>query len=163
MVILRKISNSIDIANNFIGRIFLWAIVPMTILPVIEIIMRRFLGSPTIWSFEVITQIYGAYFMMVAAYGLLFKSHVSIDIFTSKISKKKQRFLEIVGYAVFFFPFVIICLWKSFLYALESWQMMETSWSAFAPPLYPIKTVMFVAFLLLLMQGISEIIKKYTS
>ena len=133
---------------------------PLTLLSVLEIVMRRFFGSPTIWSFEVITQTYGLYFMMVAAYGLLHKSHVSIDIFTMNLPEKKRAVLDLIGYIIFFFPFTIICLWKSLLYAADSWSMWETSWSAFAPPLFPIKTVMAITFFLLVIQGISDSLKK---
>lgn len=160
MMKAKKITNYIDLISEWTGRIFIWAIVPLTLLSVFEIIMRRFLGSPTIWSFEVITQIYGMYFMMVAAYGLLYNSHVAIDIFTMNLSEKKRAILDLIGYLIFFFPFTIICLWKSYLYAAESWSMWETSWSAFAPPLYPIKTVMVITFILLILQGISESFKK---
>jgi len=149
----------IDKITEWSGKTAIWAIVPLTLLSVFEIVVRRFFGSPTIWSFEVITQIYGFYFMAVAAYGLLHRSHVSIDIFTMYLSPKLRSFIEIIGYLVFFFPFTIVCFWKSYLYAYESWSMNETSWSAFAPPLYPIKTIMVISFLLLIIQGLSELIK----
>ncbi|MCK9230961.1 MAG: TRAP transporter small permease subunit [Syntrophales bacterium] len=159
-VYLNKVTRLIDSVSEWTGRIFIWLIVPLTLLSVFEIIMRRFFGSPTIWSFEVITQTYGIYFMIVASYGLLHKSHVAIDIVTMHMFEAKRAVLDLIGYFVFFFPFTIVCFWKSFLYALESWSMWETSWSAFAPPLYPIKSFMALAFLLLIIQGISEVIKK---
>lgn len=157
----RTLISILDNVSEWSGRIMIWAIIPLTLLSVFEIIMRRFFGSPTLWSFEVITQIYGLYFMMVAAYGLLHGSHVSIDIFTMQLKPKTRATLELTGYFIFFFPFTFICFWKSLFYAIESWSMRETSWSAFAPPLYPIKTVIVVAFLLLIIQGISESIKKF--
>jgi TRAP-type mannitol/chloroaromatic compound transport system permease small subunit len=160
MVSLHKISRLFDKISEWTGRIFIWIIVPITLLSVFEVIMRRFFGSPTIWSFEVITHCFGLYFMMVAAYGLLHNQHVAIDIVTMYLSKKARAILELIGYIIFFFPFTVICLWKSYLYAAESWSMWETSWSAFAPPLYPIKTVIPIAFSLLLLQGISELIKR---
>ena len=157
---LQKISDVFDKISEWVGRIFIWCIVPITLLSVLEIIMRRFFGSPTIWSFETVTQIYGLYFMMVAGYALLHGSHVSIDIVTMYLSKKTRTLVDLISYLIFFFPFIITCLWKSYLYAAESWGMRETSWSAFAPPLYPLKAVMTIAFALLLMQGISEFVKK---
>lgn len=160
MGILYKISRLFDQVSEWTGRLFIWAIVPITLLSVFEIIMRRFFGSPTIWSFEVITQSFGLYFMIIAAYGLLHNQHVAIDIVTMYLSNKTRAKLELIGYIIFFFPFIFICLWKSCLYAAESWSMWETSWSAFAPPLYPIKTVIPIAFGLLLLQGLSEVIKR---
>ena len=160
MTYLKKIVSVIDVTISWTGKIFIWAIIPLTLLSVFEIIMRRFFGSPTIWSFELITQTYGMYFMLVAAYGLLNHSHVSIDILTMKFGKTTRNILDLIGYFVFFFPFTTVCFWKSYHYALDSWMVRETSWSAFAPPLYPIKTVIAISFLLLIIQGVSESIKK---
>ncbi len=97
--------------------------------------------------------------MVVAGFGLLYGSHVSVDVFTMILSKKKKAVLSIISYVVFFFPFCIICVWQGYLFAATSWAMKETTWSVFAPPVYPVKTVILISFSLLLLQGISECIK----
>ena len=155
-----KIVALIDSISEWTGRIFCWVIVPLVLLTVMEVILRRFLDSPTIWSFEVLKQLYGLHFMIVAAYGLLYGSHVSVDLFTIMLSKKKRAVLDMISYIVFFFPFTIVCIWQGYSFAATSWAMKETSWSVFAPPLYPIKTVIMVSFILLFLQGISEFIKR---
>jgi TRAP-type mannitol/chloroaromatic compound transport system permease small subunit len=160
MNIAKKISKFCDTISEWTGRIFSWVIVPLVLLTVMEVILRRFLGSPTIWSFEVLKQLYGLHFMIVAAFGLLYGSHVSVDAFTALLPKKKRAILDIIGYVLFFFPFVIVCIWQGYSFAATSWSMKETTWSVFAPPVYPIKTVIMITFILLLIQGISEIIKR---
>jgi TRAP-type mannitol/chloroaromatic compound transport system permease small subunit len=155
-----KLAKFCDTINEWIGRIFSWVIVFLVLLTVMEVVLRRFLGAPTIWSFEVLNQLYGFHFMIVAGYGLLYGSHVSVDIFTVLLSKKKQAILDLISYALFFFPFIFVCIWQGYFFASRSWAMKETSWSVFSPPLYPIKTVIIVCFSLLLIQGISEVIKK---
>jgi TRAP-type mannitol/chloroaromatic compound transport system permease small subunit len=156
----KKISGFCDTINEWIGRIFSWVIVPLVLLTVMEVIMRRFLGTPTIWSFEVLKQLYGLHFMIVAGYGLLYGSHVAVDVFTMVLSKRKKAILDLVSYLLFFFPFVIVCIWQGYSFAARSWEMKETTWSVFAPPVYPVKTVIIIAFILLLIQGISEVIKR---
>jgi TRAP-type mannitol/chloroaromatic compound transport system permease small subunit len=160
MNIAKKISKFCDTISEWTGRIFAWVIVPLVLLTVMEVILRRFLGSPTIWSFEVLKQLYGLHFMIVAAFGLLYGSHVSVDVFTALLPKKKKAILDIIGYVLFFFPFVIVCIWQGYSFAVTSWAMKETTWSVFAPPVYPIKTVILCTCILLLIQGISEIIKR---
>jgi TRAP-type mannitol/chloroaromatic compound transport system permease small subunit len=98
--------------------------------------------------------------MIVAGFGLLYGSHVSVDVFTMSLSAKKKAVLDIISYIVFFFPFVIVCMWQGYSFAARSWEMKETTWSVFAPPVYPIKTVILVSFILLFIQGISEVIKR---
>ena len=156
----RKIMGVCDAINEWTGRIFSWVIVPLVLLTVMEVILRRFFGSPTIWSFEVLKQLYGLHFMIVAGFGLLYGSHVSVDVFTMALSKEKKAILDIVSYVIFFFPFIIVCIWQGYSFAERSWAMKETTWSVFAPPVYPIKTVIIISFILLLIQGVSEIIKR---
>jgi TRAP-type mannitol/chloroaromatic compound transport system permease small subunit len=97
--------------------------------------------------------------MLVAAYGLLAKSHVSIDIVSGRFSKKTQAVLSLICYLLMYFPFIIVFFYYGLSYAINSWQMLEKSWSIWGPPLYPIKTVIPITAAMLLLQGISEVIK----
>jgi len=150
----------LDSLSDWTGKIFAWVIVPLTLLVVYEVITRRFLNAPTIWSFEVITQLFGFHFMILAAYGLLYKAHVSVDFLSSRWSERTRAIVEMAGYLIFFFPFLTIALWHGTLFALKSWSIGETSSSYFHPPLYYIKTVIPIAIFLLILQGVSEFIKK---
>lgn len=98
--------------------------------------------------------------MLVAAYGLLYKAHVRIDLFVMRGSKRTQEMLDLICYFILFFPFVIVILSHGIVYAIESWSTWETSWSTWGPPLYPSKTVIPITAFLLLIQGISDVIKK---
>ena len=157
---MKKLVRFLDSINEWTGKIFCWLVVPLVLLTVMEVILRRFLGSPTIWSFEVLKQIYALHFMIVAGFGLRYGSHVSVDIFTMMLSNRARAILDLISYLVFFFPFCIVCIWQGYSFAATSWAMKETSWSVFAPPLYPVKTVIVVTFILLAIQGISECIKR---
>ena len=90
MNFLKKIGKSFDTLNNFIGTFFGTIIVLLVVLTVMEVILRKFLNSPTIWSFEVLKQLFAVYFMMTAAYGLLKGSHVSVDIFSRLLSERSE-------------------------------------------------------------------------
>jgi TRAP-type mannitol/chloroaromatic compound transport system permease small subunit len=157
---VKKLVKLLDSISEWTGRIFGWLIVPLVLLTVMEVILRRFLNAPTIWSFEVLKQLYALHFMIVAAFALLYRSHVSVDVFTMMLSEKTKAILDIITYIIFFFPFCIVCSWQGYAFAARSWAMKETSWSVFAPPLYPIKTVIAITFILLILQGISEVIKR---
>ena len=98
--------------------------------------------------------------MIVAGYTLLHKAHVSIDIVYEKFSQRTKAILDVITYSVFFFPFLLVVLYEGIKYAANSWKIAETSWSAFAPPLYPIKTVIPITAALLLIQGASIFIRR---
>lgn len=150
----------IDVFNEWVGKIFSWAIIALTLLAVIEVIERVVFNSPSVWGFEVTTQIFGFYFMVIAGYGLLYGSHVSIDVATHYLSPRKRAIVDIVAYLIFFFPFTLVCIWNGYFFAAKSWAIKETSMSVWGGPVYPIRTVIFVAFILLFLQGVSEVAKK---
>jgi TRAP-type mannitol/chloroaromatic compound transport system permease small subunit len=154
-------TKKIDGINDWIGKIFSYLVLPLTALIVFEVITRRFFDAPTIWTFELSNFLFGAHFMLVAAYGLLYKAHVSIDLVSMKFSKRNQEKLQLFCYFTMFFPFVLTILYYGIIFAKDAWAMWETSWSVWGPPLYPIKTVIPITALLLLLQGISEVVKKF--
>jgi TRAP-type mannitol/chloroaromatic compound transport system permease small subunit len=158
--LVRRFLYFLDEINGWTGRIFSWTIVVISLLVVTEVIMRRFLNSPTIWNFEVVKQLYGFYFMILAGYTLLNRGHVAVDLIHEKLKLRNQAILNAISYIIFFFPFCVIMLKEGITFANTSWQMKETSWSVFAPPLYPIKTVIPVAAFLLLIQGLSIFIRQ---
>lgn len=159
MKILKSIEKSIDKLNDTVGTVFGVIITLLVVLTVMEVILRKFFNSPTIWSFEVLKQLFALYFMITAAYGLLKGSHVAVDIFTRLMPPKWKAGISIFNYIIFFFPFCSVGLWYGYTYAAKSWSIHEHSWSVFAPALYPIKTVIPITFALLLLQGVSEVIK----
>lgn len=149
-----------DSISEWTGVVFSYLVLPLTVLIVFEVITRRFFDAPTIWTFELSNFLYGSHFMLVAAYGLLHNSHVSIDLVSSRFSKRTQGILHLICYFTMFFPFLIVILYYGIGFAADAWSMLETSWSVWGPPLYPIKTVIPVTAGLLILQGISDVIKK---
>ncbi len=155
---LLGLSKKIDTLSTWTGIVFSYLMIPLTLCVVYEVVTRS-LQHPTIWTFEMSNFFYGAHFMLVAAYGLLMKSHVSIDLVSSRYSRKTQAICSLICYACMYFPFIAVFTYFGFEYSYNSWGMLENSWSAWGPPLYPIKTVIPLTAVLLLLQGISEVIK----
>ncbi len=158
---MKSILKKIDAFSDAVGKTFSWIIIVLILLVVMEVILRRLFNSPTTWSFEVTIQLYALHFMIVAGYALLHRSHVTIDILYEKFNKRTQAIIDVVSYLIFFFPFMLVVLYQGTKYAKESWLIRETSWSVFAPPLYPIKSVIPIMALLLLIQGLSVLIRQF--
>lgn len=145
--------------NEWTGRIFSWMVAVLTIIVVFEVVLRYLFNSPTVCNFEITKQLYGFYFMILAGYALLHGSHVSVDILYTHLSKRSKAIVDIISYIIFFFPFCIVILIYGTCFALDSWGDLETSWSACGCPLYPIKTIVSVSFLLITIQGVAIFIK----
>ena len=157
---MKKILNFIDNINEWTGRLFSWVIAVLLILVVLEVILRRFFHSPTIWHIEVTVQLYAFNFMIVAAFTLLHKAHVSIDILYTKFSERTKAILDVITYSIFFFPFFFILLHQGIKYAAKSWAIYERTWSACRLPVYPIKTVIPLMAFLVILQGVTIFVRK---
>ena len=157
---MEKIIKFIDNINEWVGRIFSFIVVVLTILVVLEVIMRKFFNHPTIWSFDITIQLYGCHFMILGGYTLLHRGHVSIDIFSQKFSEKTQAFFEVICYIVFFFPFWLVVLSLGIRFAGMSWKIYETGIGIFPIPLYIIKTIIPLSALLICLQGLSDFWRK---
>ena len=142
------------------GKIFAWFIIPMAGGLAYEVFARRFFNSPTIWAYELTYQLYGSHFMLGAAYTLYKGKHIRTDLFYEKFSVKRQGWVDAVLYLFFFFPGIIFFFLAGWDEALHAWEIKELSDATpLRPPLYPFKTVIPVTAVLLLLQGVSELLK----
>ncbi len=160
MEALKRYIKTINSINEWTGKIFCLVIIPLVLITIFEVVMRKFFNRPTIWVFETSNQLYGLHFMLGAAYALLHGSHVNVDVFYRHLSPKGKAIIDIIGFLIFFFPFCLIIIWKGIEFASLSWAMRETSQSVFHPVLYPIKTVIPITGFLLALQGSTIFIKK---
>lgn len=154
-----KIVKYIDAISEWTGKIASWSSVVIVIIVCIEVIARKFFNHPTIWSFEATKQLYAFLFLMVAAFTLLHNAHVGVDVLCVRFSKKTNAILTVINYILFFFPFILVLIYEGTKFAAVSWATHETTMDALAAPLYPIRTVIPVAFLLLLIQGCAQFIR----
>jgi len=157
---LQKFVNRIDSISEWSGKIFSWISLPLVLFMAYDVIMRYLFQAPTRWAYETTWMLYGALFILGGAYGLKHKLHVRVDILYNRWSPRSQAIFDLIIYLVIFFPVFYILIKHSLIYAYYSWEVWETSYiSYWQPPVYPIKTVMFVGFVLFALQGIAEFIR----
>ena len=160
MEIIKKYVKAVNIMNEWIGRVDAFIIIPLVLITVYEVVMRKFFNSPTIWVFETSNQLYAMLFMLGLGFALLRGSHVNIDIFYRFLSPKGKAIADAIAFVVFFFPFCLSVLWFGTLFAAQSWEIFEVSQSVLRIPLFPIKTIIPVMALTLLLQGTAIFIKR---
>ena len=160
MDFLRKTVKFIDTVSEWTAKIACWLIIPLVLGTVYDVFMRYLFKAPTKWAYELSWMEYGAFFLLGGAYGLLHAYHIRVDIFYKKLSERAQATFDAIMYLIIFFPVFYILIAHGSTYAAYSWSIGEHSYlSYWQPPVYPIKTVMPVAFLLFGMQGIAEFIR----
>jgi TRAP-type mannitol/chloroaromatic compound transport system permease small subunit len=153
----------IDVIDGFSGRtgtLFAWLILPLMGGLTYEVVARYLFDAPTIWAFDVTYMLYGTHFMLGAGYTLLRGAHIRTDLLYEKYSERKKGIVDAVAYLFFFFPGLLFLLISGLEEAMHAWRIRELSeQTAWRPPLYPFKTVVPVAAALLLVQGVSELLK----
>ena len=150
---------AIDRFTTFIGRLFAWTIVGLTLLISWEVFSRYFLNHPHPWALDAQIMLYGVLFMMAGAYTLAHQGHVRGDVLYCSLSPRTQAGIDLVLFVFFYLPGVLALTWAGWTYANESLAIRENTFSPDPLPLYPFKFVIPVAGFLLLLQGIVEILR----
>jgi TRAP-type mannitol/chloroaromatic compound transport system permease small subunit len=151
---------AIDTLNKWIAYVVAWLIVPLILGMVYEVVARKLFTAPTIWAYDLSRMLYGAHFMLGAAYVLSRGLHIRSDFLYRDWSVKTQARVDLVAYLVFFFPTLLLFTWVSYEYALKSVITGERSTeTAMMPLLGPIKSCIPITAALLTLQGISEVLK----
>jgi len=157
---MQKLLLTVDRLSTFVGKIFSWLIVSLTLMITWEIFSRYALDSPHDWAFDGMLQMYGTLFMMAGAYTLSKNNMVRGDVLYGFFPPRLQASLDLTLYFIFFLPGVCALIWAGYLYAGDSWAIWEHSGiTANGPPVYHFKTVIPVAGSFLLLQGIVEMIR----
>lgn len=155
---LDRIAAGIDQISIWSGKIVSWLIFPMFLVLFYEVMVRKF-WQPTIWANDVATMCYGAHFFLAAAYTLYLQKHIRTDFISQRWSLKTQVRMDIAQYLLLFLPGMIMFTWLSWDFAEESWELGERLMTTWRPPAYWYKTVIPVSAALLVLQGLSEVIK----
>ena len=155
----QKILHTADHISTWVGKAAAWLIVILMVVVCAEVFKRYALNAPTAWIFDVNNMLYGTLFMLGGAYTLAHDGHVRGDFFYGNLKPRTQAWLDLVLYIVFFLPGILALTWAGWTYFNESLAMREQTFNATPIPLYPFKFVIPVAGAIVLMQGLSEILR----
>ena len=157
---MQKLLLFIDKVSTFVGHAFSWLIIALTALISWEVFSRYVLDNPHAWAFDAMIMLYGTLFMMSGAYTLSKNGHVRGDVLYGFFEPRTQATLDLILYFLFFIPGVVALTYAGYFYAAESWAINEHSnITADGPPVYPFKTVIPLAGIFLLAQGVVEIVR----
>jgi TRAP-type mannitol/chloroaromatic compound transport system permease small subunit len=158
---VEKVERLLQIADRistWAGKTCAWLIIILMCVVCVEVFKRYILNAPTAWIFDLDNMLYGTLFMMCGAYTLSQDAHVRGDFLYSSMKPRTQATLDLVLYIAFFIPGVIALVYAGYDYAAYSWSINEHSnVTAEGPPVYQFKTVIPVAGVLVMIQGLAEI------
>ncbi|RYX95234.1 MAG: TRAP transporter small permease subunit [Comamonadaceae bacterium] len=155
-----KLSRAIDWLNTLIGKYVIWLIFASTVISAVNAIVRKAFSISSNAYLEVQWYLFAASFMLAAGYTLLNNEHVRVDVVASRFSRRTQMIMDAIGFAVFLIPVCLVLIWFGTPVVVNAIQSGETSGNAGGLIRWPVYLVMPVGFTLLLLQGISEFIKR---
>ena len=160
MKLLLKFSNAVDGLNTLIGKYVIWLILASTVISGVNAAVRKAFNVSSNAYLEVQWYLFAASFLIAAGYTLLQNEHVRIDVIASRLSKRGQMWVDIIGFSVFLTPVCIAILYYGVPFFLKGLYSGEVSGNAGGLIRWPVYAMIPLGFGLLLLQGWSELIKR---
>ncbi len=157
---LLKLSAAIDRFSTFVGKTLSWLILAMVLVSAGNAVARKFFDASSNAWLELQWYLFSVVFLCCAGYALLCKEHIRIDIVAGHLSDRANQRIALFGHIFFLMPLCAIMLYESWPYLMESIRINEHSSNAGGLLRWPVKLAMIAGFALLLLQGLSEIIKQ---
>lgn len=165
MHILRQFSALVDGLNDRIGVVIRWLALLMVLVGAVSAVIRYF-GRSQGWTLnltpatEMQWYLFSMIFLLGAAYGLNHDVHVRVDVMYERMSPRVQAWIDLCGTLLFLLPFSVLMLYVSFPAVSSSWSVREMSPDPGGLPRWPIKMLILVSFALLVLQGLSQLVKQ---
>jgi len=160
MQALLSLSRAIDRLNAFIGKYCIWLIFAATFISAANAVVRKAFNTSSNAFLEVQWYLFAWSFLIAAGYTLLHREHVRIDVVNSRLSKKTQVWIDIIGFAFFLTPLCIVILVLSTPEVIQKYTSGEISGNAGGLIRWPVWVAIPLGITLLMLQGWSELIKR---
>ncbi len=157
---LLRLARFIDALNERVGQLVCWLVLAAVLISSGNAAFRYvFNNSSNAWL-ELQWYLFSAIFLFGSGYALLHHAHVRIDIFSSRLSKRTQTWIDILGTLFFLLPMALLILYLSFPVAIRAFVSNEMSSNSGGLPVWPARFMIPIGFTLLILQGVSELIKR---
>ena len=157
---LLAFSRAVDATTVRLGRMVAWLLVVAIVISTVNAIIRKvFDASSNAWL-EAQWMLFGAVFLLCASWTLQANEHIRIDIVNGTLSKKTRNVIELVGHVFFLLPMTLVLMWTALPFFTKSYIGNEQSFSAGGLPQWPAKFLILAGFVVLFVQGLSELIKR---
>ena len=153
---LKKFFGWIEKISEWIGKFGSWLTVVLMLAITYDVVLRYGFDAPTEWSYDISYMVGGSLYLLGIAWVLRDDGNIRVDIISSLFSKKTQLIMNMFFTVVLFFPMAIMLFKVSLYRAIFSWRILEkASYTIWYPPIYPLRTVVSIAFLIWLLQGVA--------
>jgi TRAP-type mannitol/chloroaromatic compound transport system permease small subunit len=157
---LLNLSRGIDAGTRWIGKRLAWLILVAVVVSAVNAIIRKAFDMSSNSWLELQWLLFSVVFLMCSSWTLLDNEHIRIDIINNMMPKKARDIIDVIGHAFFLLPLTIVMIITGVPFFLRSFYLNEQSGNAGGLPQWPAKSLIMIGFAMLLVQGISELIKR---
>jgi len=158
---LLKLSGLIDALTERVGKTLIWLVLVVTLIAAANAVMRYTINYSSNAFLEIQWYLFSAIFLLGAGYTLMRNEHVRIDLIAGRLSRRGQAWIDIFGIIFFLLPMAIAVMYLSWPIFLLALQNNEQSSNAGGLVVWPVRLLVPIGFFLLVIQGISELIKRF--
>jgi TRAP-type mannitol/chloroaromatic compound transport system permease small subunit len=156
-----RLLNFIDKLSGWTSAAGIWMVPLLSVTVFYDVFMRYIFKDPTFWGYETSWMLYSANFLLGLGYALREGAHVRVDIVVNQFPYRVKVALELF-FIIILLLFCCVALWHGSKYAFSAWKLKEGSHlTMWAPPVYPIKTLIPVAFLIFGLQSLAESVRRF--
>jgi TRAP-type mannitol/chloroaromatic compound transport system permease small subunit len=158
--LLLRLSGLIDALNEHVGKLAYWLVLVAVLVSTGNAIVRYSINMSSNSWLEIQWYLFSAVFLFCSGYTLLHNQHVRIDVISGRMSKRVQTWIDILGTIFFLLPMATAIMWMSWPVFVDAFRHDEISTNAGGLVVWPARLMVPVGFLLLVLQGLSELIKR---
>jgi len=157
---LLKISRGIDAFTRWLGKRLAWLILVAVIVSALNASVRKIFDTSSNSWLELQWVLFSIVFLLCSSWTLLDNEHIRIDIVNNLLPKQVRNSIDVIGHAFFLMPLCIVMIITGGPFFMRSVEINEQSGNAGGLPQWPAKSLIIIGFIMLLVQGISELIKR---
>ena len=157
---MMKFLRWIDYFSDFIGRVCSYLLLAMVLVVCFDVMSRYLFNAPTSWAYDATLHLYSISFLLGGAWVLKMKAHIKVDVLYNLFSPRTRSIINLIAYLLLLSPLCYFLFKDGVVYAYNSWRLAEVSRSSpLHEPIWPLKTFIPIAFLLLWLQGMAEVVR----
>jgi TRAP-type mannitol/chloroaromatic compound transport system permease small subunit len=157
---LARLCGAIDRLNTWVARFWGASILFVTFAILYEVTARGLFGQATLWANETTVYLSAVTYLLAGGYALLRRGHVRIDLLYGTLSPRPRLVADVVGFAFFAF-YVLALIWVGSQMAWTSFLQSEATGTPWNPPIWPVKMAIPIAGVLLLLQGVVNLLRDF--
>lgn len=157
---LLNLSRVIDVVTRWLGKRLAWLILVAVVIATVNAIVRKTLDMSSNSWLELQWVLFSVVFLLCSPWTLLDNEHIRIDIVSNLMSKRARDVIDVIGHTFFLLPLCVVMIVTGGPFFMRSFELNEQSGNAGGLPQWPAKALVVIGFTLLLVQGISELIKR---